>query len=616
MRLLCNGVALDLLSGAALSFKKSNPLFAFDSLTCERTQSFNIPATEHNERVMKLAKIPAYSGEGMRRRFDAELQDGTVVKQGYLYVDKYEKGKYSAVFVTGNLLELLAIKNAGKIADFWHPTDSVYYSGSGRVDMQNAAPFDSVGYIQKGDYGVIPSMSVAYIIREALEQLGVRYAMPEGADAIRLIPPKPMSIKNHVAHIKSEYDGSVNINTIDTMALLPIEFVSMERSANQVWQRDYYDATQQSGEPFLMSENNRQGNLRQFVACFKAFANLKITMPNDLPSDVYIVSLGSADFGGDMQFLGDYSFVKSPNYDRSTGFSIERYGEPLAGRTVEIARNTTFILISENDFYNQNTWEDVTIGSFSGLARIYAHGFDFRDSDRLYLNYDFEVQVAGANEVASIGEYVRLVDNLPDVTLTDLLKALAAMTGSVLNYTPEDGITFDDVSLQGWQTITLRDAIAMDSVDRKFGDYAQRNIVRYDSADDVPEAQRIEVVYTIDNENIAEENELQVLPFSEGDRGSIDGREVVSVGAENDKHTASSINIAGSYMTRVRLIKNAGVQALCDASTNISVRARMTLAEYEALGAKVALLYRNTRYVWTEATWSKGVATLKLSKIL
>ena len=59
MRLLCNGVALDLEAGATMSFKKTNPLFAFDALTCERTQAFSLPATPTSDRVLELARIPA-----------------------------------------------------------------------------------------------------------------------------------------------------------------------------------------------------------------------------------------------------------------------------------------------------------------------------------------------------------------------------------------------------------------------------------------------------------------------------------------------------------------------------------------------------------------------------
>ena len=83
MQLVCNGVALDLPEGAGLQFTQENPLFAFDNLKCERTTQFKLPATATNDRVLSVARVPAYSGEGMRRKFAAQLQAGAIVKTAF-----------------------------------------------------------------------------------------------------------------------------------------------------------------------------------------------------------------------------------------------------------------------------------------------------------------------------------------------------------------------------------------------------------------------------------------------------------------------------------------------------------------------------------------------------
>ena len=117
MQLLCNGVLLDLYDNAGLQFTHSNPLFAFDDLKCERTTNFKLPATPTNDRVFSLAKIPAYSGEGMRRKFTCKLQAGAVVRDGYLYVANFDGKDYNAVFVTGELVGLQRIKDLGKLSE-------------------------------------------------------------------------------------------------------------------------------------------------------------------------------------------------------------------------------------------------------------------------------------------------------------------------------------------------------------------------------------------------------------------------------------------------------------------------------------------------------------------
>ena len=117
MQLLCSGSYLDLPANQQLQFKDDNPLFAFDKIACERTTEFSMPCTPTNDKVFGLARIPAYTGAGMRQKFAAQLIEGQVIKQGYLYVTAFDGKQYKCTFVTGELLGLQAVKNAGKVAD-------------------------------------------------------------------------------------------------------------------------------------------------------------------------------------------------------------------------------------------------------------------------------------------------------------------------------------------------------------------------------------------------------------------------------------------------------------------------------------------------------------------
>ena len=74
-------------------------------------------------------------------------------------------------------------------------------------------------------------------------------------------------------------------------------------------------------------------------------------------------------------------------------------------------------------------------------------------------------------------------------------------------------------------------------------------------------------------------------------------------------------NSQSTYGERISVPKNAGLQALCDASTSVSIQARMTYLEFTLITPKTLLYFDGVRYVWTESNWSKGIATLKLSKI-
>jgi hypothetical protein len=71
----------------------------------------------------------------------------------------------------------------------------------------------------------------------------------------------------------------------------------------------------------------------------------------------------------------------------------------------------------------------------------------------------------------------------------------------------------------------------------------------------------------------------------------------------------------GIYLCQTSLTKFDDIQSLCDASTSVTINARLSLLEYEQLQPRTRIYYEGVLYVWTEAQYSKDVVTLKLSKI-
>lgn len=607
MRLLCNGVALDLEAGATMSFKKLNPLFAFDKLTCERTQSFNLPATPTNDLVLELAKIPAYYGAGMRRRFDAELQDGTVVKQGYLYVDKYGKGKYSAVFVTGELLGLLKIKQAGKIADLI-ACDEVISWTQGLVPPLPQRAHDTwslTAYLQLGGF-IHPSYLVKAIVDKVVSAQALpAITLPTNAQGLRVIPGVLNTLVPTAVQFARRPDGQF----VDVTQIYPYPRVSTLSVSNEgasvgglfttvnypVQYRRHFQDFDQSIKTITYG-----GNVQHLV-CNQA---VKVTFAPDFPSDVYIGT-----FNGGGSYVGTFTFYGSRSFSKDwsgTAPRTMREGEPLAGRTIELEAGASFVFIKEGDLldYTQYTGDlQTNITWLQGWQNV---------RDALTVT---GVTFEGDGE-AVIGNSVRLQDNLPDISLPDLLKVIAVLTGKALNYTDAEGVTFDDLAVDTWPTVEIRQPLGTDDVARKFSDYGQRNVLRFDTDASVSEGARIVSAYVVDNDNLEAEKELQVIPFSEGAAAYDEsGVELVEVQEDNESDTIANADTTAARMARVMLPLNTNLAALCQASTAITLRARMTLQEYEALAAKVTILYAGTRYVWTEAQYSKGVVTLKLSKI-
>ena len=74
MRFNVGGQFLELPDNFSVQFKKTNILFAFDKAECERSASFDVPDTPTNDRIFGISKWIQTSGDGMRRRYDAQLQ--------------------------------------------------------------------------------------------------------------------------------------------------------------------------------------------------------------------------------------------------------------------------------------------------------------------------------------------------------------------------------------------------------------------------------------------------------------------------------------------------------------------------------------------------------------
>jgi len=573
MHIDLSGESLDLYAGQAVTFTNTNPLFAFDKIACERTTQFNVPLTAKNMRLFGCAHVPAYYGEGMRRKFTARMVDGVVVKSGYLYISGYNGKDFQAVFVCGQLVGLQALKNAGKLGEAGTFTDSAVW-GATPINASAAASarFASVYYYQ--DNGAIyPSASLKYIVDTIANELHVDIALPTEANGLRIIPDTPhgfgkdsVTLASSVAEPSqpstSEPTNNYNTPTASVSGLFSVATAIVSTRIMNV-ARKYKLAQFSPNQP------------------------LKLTCGMDWPETRYIVSFAE---DGSQTFLGDRSFTKT---------SITRTeGEPLAGRTIDIERGTPFIFVDSRDYKNETS----SVGWYFGSA---AEGMAFEE----------DVTIEGE---AESGCTLMLRDNLPDITITDLLKYVSAITGKQLNYTEEDGVTFDPISLSTWDTIDITAKLMkVSSVKRTFGDYARNNVIQFATASNVAAADRLTETYEVDNDLLADEAVLQEIGFSEGAKKLVSGVDFFRNANANEEADKFGIALAGNnaYMKRVTLTACDGIDSLCTSSTSIVAEVKMSLYEFDKVTPQTALLLNGTRYVWTAVNWTKGVATFTLSKI-
>lgn len=574
MQLVCNDVALDLYEGTGLQLKKDNPLFAFDQLSCERTTQFKLPCTPTNDRVFSIARIPAYSGEGMRRRFAATLIMGTNIKNGYLYVASFDGKDYTAIFVTGELVGLQAIKNLGKLSDlidFGDTYTELYTSGSA-ADPTDTTMWKSVTYEKERSTDIMhPSIHLGGLYdRIKLAQNIQAEALTNLLRTKRIVVGDLKGLKATQMTFTGEESDMIEGAPATSYVCYEIGMSTKSPLFDSTTIKVAWHEEDGDGNDIFY-----YGNVEQFIPK----QDVTIEFPSTWDNDIYIgyfQSTGAETDYNRFVFYGDRSFDINHN----------PVGQSLRGRTVTINKGQRFVFIKSRNY--------VRSGS--------TYGWQFESGYTTQCTFTITGKISEEN---IIGTCVFLQDNLPDITFIDLIKTIAAITGRVLNYTDANGITYDVLDFANWNVKYIDNIIEIGEVERTFADYAQNNIVRYNS-----ETRAMAKAYIIDNDNLENEKDLQVLPFGEGD-GSGGWLYLKSDFSDN----VMSSTAAGTKLQQQTIGKNSGLQTLCDASTQIKVKCRMTMLQYDAITANTLLYIRGTRYVWTSSVWQKEAAEFTLAKI-
>lgn len=600
MQLLCNGVRLDLYEDADIQFTHDNPLFAFDKLSCERTTQFKLPSTPTNDSVLSLARIPAYAGTGMRRRFAAQLQDGVVVKDGYLYIASYDGADYAAVFVTGELVGLQAIKDAGKVADILKYNTTILWDDT----SAKAASSSAIGNIDIVQYRsalthINPSINLKWILDEVAAAVGatIDYTNATSAAKVRLFGnADKYNLPEYTTQFVYDRDNPMSTALAFTMGVL--SYATYDACK---WHAESVADGQGGYEWDTMNAYKTQD--LQYKAVYTPY-DITIQFPESTDQNLCLVTGDLMGIATDLNTLG-ISFLDERRFSYDAQGQVTYTGEPLGGRKVNIAAGTSFMLISSSGYHN-------LVPQSAGEADDDL-GYDINAGT----SFDIDVEIA-INHDFVYGENVPYNAILPDLTMIDLLRMYAYLCGLVLNY--DNGvIKFDPLDFDTWSTMYANRLTKRSEVARSFSDYGQINIVQFDSADYVRPSERIVSQYIIDNDNIESEVELATLSASEGGReiyrGGDDTFSRILVREAGDEQTIADCDTTDTYMQRVSLPPIEGLQSLCTASTQFKIDARMSLAEYNAITAKTLLCVDNTLYVWTSRTWKKDVAQFTLAKI-
>lgn len=613
MNLIIDGQNIELSADVRFGFAKKNQLFAFGDLQCERSQSFSIPNTPTNARILGIASNPAMAGGAMRKRFDAQMQDGAVVKNGYLYVTEYNKNTYNAVFITG---EMLGMKKAAEAGYIWQNVESaaaVWNAKGAGVESENIAQNAIGGQIKyRTNEGLLLSWGLLAAANNKITQTpelnGAFFIDWSGAGldntGLFAIPSKIAGARSGDAEYVSQAGdftpvaGVITANTINTRKL------GLTLASEEVRNVGFY-TTQRTPDTDKYK-----------VLMFVALQELSLTFRKDLPDNLFLVDLPTGEYEElystkpPLTFYGDYSFNARAGWPYT---NYEVTGKPLGGRAVTIPQGARFLLMRKENYRNEYIY-------FRGRENR-NQGYTFNTNDTA-LTFDELVKIEGT---AANGANIRYTDLYPDLSVIDVAKIVAAVQGVSLFW--DDAaktLRFEDfATIDVWpqRDVSGRVLSKSASVSRVFRDYKQHNYVRYNSNDYVAASDVIRAAYDVENAYLDTDSDLYVLPFSEGKEYGGDVYVDATKSDSGEISTGARATLAyagagtGEYMMRAYIKENATLQRLTKASTKVVVTLLWSLLEFDALKERDVILIDGVRYLWTDANYNAGRVQLTLQKI-
>ncbi len=569
-----DSVYLDIPKDLELSFQKKNILFSFDDIELNRSQGFTLPHSKINDAFFQFSFRPDFDGAVTRVTHFAEMFYSGGKEDGILSCISANDNGYECIFIFGELRNLKKIKEAGKISRYFDITHSIEWG-----DETAAAPANNVIYY----FRLLSMLKYKTDAPESVWQNGINVLPSVRLDGLICACCSSLSVGVDITDPWGIHPRIILSNTLGLGAEVTIGY-----KKTVVGVTNFTEIT--------LSPAIDGAEVGDFTfQCFDVHYILFIP--------IYVkttVRTKGIRFNRKMEVM----------FKASTGISTNKY--PLwfvdAGDVVSF---------DEGDYFTFISRDTNKIHYFDGKPYMYGGGFAYSESGTF-----------GVRQLDNISYNMTyyLKDNLPDVTLIDLLKTYAHIYNRLLFYDPEENkFSFFDGNFTNAPISLDERIIKRTDVKRTIGTFAQKNKVVCDSEDYVLDVNKYGFYYNISNETIEKEKTIINIPFSEGNILS-DGS-VQYVKLSDLEYTGSewkvvakkpTIAIAGDqpYMTRIRQLAPANnINELFEISTTLNIKVQMYLFEFQKIKPKDVFLVGGIRYAYFSATWNKNIADLVLIKI-
>lgn len=562
---------------SAVSFTKTNHWFRFCDVKMQRTVEFDVPATDANRLLFDWGEDPAAWANTMRKRIDAQMIYDGGVERGTLAVTGYKNRRFSCVFYFDAAwlddLQGLKLAETAKLLK-----GVTWSSASQPVNADQASGTLAVVKYRNGHSSQPPSWQLlpSVNVQAALRELATYYSLGSG-----LWHNYPSDLWLVMS--------TLNGGTTDTVT------VTMSLGSMTISQSQTYLST-------------------TTVTVEWAKANL----------------FGALVGGGSSSYVGFVpSVTLNATFDAGTASNLKLIqwdsrldrcrlvGSQLANKSVKLTAGKTYFLaytsgdyLSGGPYYGWQATDLVVNGTLAMEAQVDG---SLTDGQTWYYEY-----------------------NCPDMTVFEFLKAAALAAGMEL-YIDTDAKTIGiDYGYYGVQsgnvknTLTeLEDVISVDEVSRcvaAWGSGTAAAKVGFTSEDYVKDGVTTE--YDIANDHLAGTKETRI-PWSEGasndDASTNDPDAAVILDVEYDgtgtpklvakRPTLARAVVGKKYLQRVEPPQAVGYDDMAQSSTMLRVKVLMTPTTWFSMTPQTTYRWRGQCYVWTDASWTDGVATLTLQKV-
>ncbi len=608
-----------------LSFEKVNQFYKFSELEYGRTQSFNLPRTEVNERILEDAGQVYEYGNNMRKELKCRIQYGAEERNGKLTVDAANEKDYSCTLYY-ELSDLLDYINDRKLEEYGvgYGCEWSYENTTAANDpvlsnkIMAVIPYVSEcpeQFMVKDQWCWFPSFN----IRKAISNLFSTAQYVTGDYNTRLygmfdeIPQEERDLYWITMNKNNRgVSDEITFRMLDNRLFSPLgQYDSIEFKSVKAFTDLYNGGHQHGGQRYAWTCNQE----------------ITITIPQNFPSGIILAC--PRDRWNDTSLASYYYNLKNnrPVHPLSSG------GNPVEpGDIIVIPANTNFNFYSLSDLRWVDAYRNWMFSqNYNGGNYGLSVGIEFEDGGTID---------EGGLFPAFAAQY-KFKWNAPDMTLLDLCKIYGSLTNTVLTFEDNEVRFLKDA---GYHEIPITDCVSFTEVERCVGDWNINETIKFDSGNDDNIVAPVNLTYHTENtarDQTTNERTLKVSesytrqlesyygdgPFTpapkrlaihdceidyEDDNQTVIkevkpdmDKPVVAALQDGDIHTLKRIN---------SLPRNPYYQDLCENSTKVKAKWVMPIEDYIKLDHTYRFIYRGRRYAWLDAKWSNGLVECTLQQ--